>query len=325
MGLLLKHEEILGLLTTDETIQCVRSGFLEQAEGKVQVPPRITIDSSSGYGWLRVMPAILNGSGVMGFKAMHSTPGIGVRYMVVLYDLKTGALLAQLDADWITAHRTAAVAAVATNELANADIQCTGLVGSGEQARSLLTAVSRVRKLNRVKVFSPNPEHRRRFAATMSQDLSLEITPVGTPGEAVSGCDLVLSAYRANTQPVLSADWLASGAHVNAISAVRPEARELEEGIWRKSSVIAVDDRAHVFESGDGQSALASGSVKAEETIELWELVGKKKPGRQHKNQITLFKSVGTALQDLSLAAAIYKRAEKKGLGLKIEDFPHVR
>lgn len=325
MGLLLRHEEIVGLLTTDETIQCVRAGFLEQARGQVQVPSRITIDSSSGYGWLRVMPAILNGSAVMGFKAMHSTPGVGVRYMVVLYELKTGALLAQLDAAWITAHRTAAVAAVATDELARADIRCTGLVGSGEQASSLLTAVSRVRKLHRVKVFSPNPEHRHRFAAAMSQDLGLEIIPVESAKEAVADCDLVLSAYRAGTEPVLSAEWLTNGAHVNAISAVRPEARELEVEVWKKSAIVAVDDRTHVFESGDGKSALSSGSVKTDETIELWELVGKNKPGRQNEHQITLFKSVGTALQDLSLAAAIYKRAEEKGLGLKIEDFPHVR
>src|SRR5262249_12009625 len=113
--LLLKHEDVAELLSLDETIAAVPSGVVEQARGAVQVPPRTTTDAASGHGWLRLMPAILNGSGLMGYKAMHSTPGVGVRYLVALYDLKTGELLAQMDADWLTSRRTAATAAVATD------------------------------------------------------------------------------------------------------------------------------------------------------------------------------------------------------------------
>ena len=116
--LLLRHDEIAGLLTTDETIAAVRAGLVEQGEGAVDLPPRITVDSSAGRGWLRLMPTLLNRSGQMGYKAMHSTPGVGVRYLVALYAMDSGELLALVDADWITAARTAAVAAVATDVLA---------------------------------------------------------------------------------------------------------------------------------------------------------------------------------------------------------------
>jgi len=110
--LLLEHDDVAGLLAPEEIIDAMRGALLEQSKGLVQVPPRITVDSSSGFGWLRTMPAILNGSKVMGFKAMHSTPGVGVGYFVDLYDLPSGELLAMMDADWLTAQRTAATAAI---------------------------------------------------------------------------------------------------------------------------------------------------------------------------------------------------------------------
>ncbi len=325
MALLLKHEEIVGLLKVDEVIQTIRSGLVEQGQGQVQLPPRTTIDSTSGHGWLRLMPAILNGSGLMGYKAMHSTPGVGVRYMVALYDLTTGELLAQMDADWITSQRTAAMAAIATDELARNDILLAGVIGSSEQAGSLLAAVASVRRISQVKVFSPNPDHRRRFCERLTEELRLPVIPVDSAMRAVSESDLVLNAYRAGTTPVLLGNWLKPGTHVAAISAVRPEAREIDEDVWRLSSVVVVDDREHVLTSGDGRCAVASGSIRPDAMIELWEVVCKKRPGRLNGNEITLFKSVGTALQDLSLAAAIYQRAKEQGVGVDIGEFPHLR
>ena len=323
--LLLKHEEVADLLTLDETIAAVRAGLAEQAAGQAQVPPRITIDSTSGHGWLRVMPTILNGSGVMGYKAMHATPGVGVRYLVALYDLASGELLAQMDADWLTSRRTAATAAVGTDLLARQKVEEAGLLGSGEQARALLAALSRVRTPRRVKVFSPTPTNRERFAAAMSEQLGIEMVPVDSAEAAVRDSDLVASGVRAGTAPVLFGEWLAPGAHVTAISAVRPEARELDAEVWRRADVAGVDDREHVLESGDGAAAVASGAKKAEDLVELWELIGGRRPGRQNAQQITLFKSVGTALQDLCLATAIYQKARERGLGLDVGSWPHAR
>jgi ornithine cyclodeaminase/alanine dehydrogenase len=325
MTLVLRHEDIEGLLTVDEVRAAVKAGLIEQGEGQVQVPPRTTIDSTSNRGWLRVMPAILNGSGVMGYKAMHSTPGVGVRYLVMLYDLASGELLAQMDADWLTAQRTAATAAIAADLLAAPKITCAGILGSSDQARAMLTAVSRVRKIPHVKVYSPTPANRSRFAADMHQRLGVAVTAVDSAQAAVFDCNLVLSVYRAGSEPLIEAGWIKEGAHINAGSSVRPEARELKDEVWPNCAVVAVDDRAHVFESGDGRSVIASGCISPDRTVELWELQCGRSPGRRRSSDITLFKGVGTALQDLALAVAIYRAAKARGLGQDIGSFPRVR
>jgi ornithine cyclodeaminase/alanine dehydrogenase-like protein (mu-crystallin family) len=325
MTLVLRHDDITGLLTIDEVRDAVKLGLVEQAQGLVQVPPRITIDSLSDRGWLRVMPAIMNGAGVMGYKAMHSTPGVGVRYLVMLYDLSTGELLSQMDADWLTAQRTAATAAIAADLLSAPEIATIGVLGSSDQARAMLTAICRIRSPQRVKVFSPTEANRNRFAEDMSRSLGATVSTVQTPREAIAGSDLILSVFRAGTQPLVEAEWIAPGTHINAGSSVRPEARELHDAVWQISTAVVVDDCAHVFESGDGRSAVSSGSINPKQVIELWELLGDKKAGRQTKDDVTLFKGVGTALQDLALATAIYKRATERKLGEDIGPFPRVR
>jgi alanine dehydrogenase len=323
--LLLAHDDVAGLLAPEEIIEATREALLEQSKGLVQVPPRTTVDSSSGFGWLRTMPAILNGSKVMGFKAMHSTPGVGVGYFVDLYDLPSGELLAMMDADWLTAQRTAATAAIGVDVLARKTIRTVGVLGSGEQARSMLIAASKVRHLGQINVFSPTPAHRQALADAIGREQGLNIKPVERPEQAVAGCDLLLSVFRAGKEPAVSADWITPGMHICAASSVRPAARELEDDIWRKAAVVAVDDRAHAFESGDGRSAIASRAFDPERAVELWELVSGKRRGRTTDSDITLFKSVGTALQDLAVANAIYLRAKQKGVGRDLGNFPKMR
>ncbi len=323
--LLLEHDDIAGLLAPEEIITALREALLEQSKNLVQLPPRTTINSSAGFGWLRTMPAILNGSRVMGFKAMHSTPGVGVGYFVELYDLPTGELLAMMDADWLTAQRTAATAAIGVDTLASKTIRRVGVLGSGEQARSMLIAASKVRHMAQINVFSPTPAHRKAFAESLGLDHGLNIKPVDDPEQAVAGSDLLLSVFRAGKEPVVAADWITPGMHVCASSSVRPLARELADDIWRKAAVVAVDDRAHAFELGDGRSAIASGSFDPERAVELWELVSGQKPGRSTDLDVTLFKSVGTALQDLAVAHAIYRRAKQKGIGRDLGRFPKMR
>ncbi len=322
--LLLEHDDIAGLLAPEEIIEALREALVEQSKGLVQVPPRTTVNSSSGFGWLRTMPAILNGSKVMGFKAMHSTPGVGVGYFVDLYDLPTGELLATMDADWLTAQRTAATAAIGVDMLSAKTIRTVGVLGSGEQARAMLIAASKVRQLQHVNVFSPTPAHRRAFAERIGRE-GLNITPVDRPEQAVVGCDLLISVFRAGKEPLVAADWITPGMHICAASSVRPGARELHDDVWRKAAIVAVDDRTHAFESGDGRSAIASRAFVPERAVELWELISGQKPGRSADADITLFKSVGTALQDLAVAKAIYQRAKQKGLGRDVGRFPKMR
>jgi ornithine cyclodeaminase/alanine dehydrogenase-like protein (mu-crystallin family) len=325
MTLLLAHEDIEGILAPDEVREAVLTGILEQSKGQVQVPPRITIDAASGLGWLRLMPVVMNGSKLMGFKAMHSTPGVGVRYLVMLYAMDTGELLAQMDADWLTSQRTSATAAIGVDILAKEEIAEVGILGSSEQARAMLRAVVRVRKLPKVKVFSPTKENRNKFADTIGKSLGLDIVPVETARAVVEGSDLVLSVFRAGREPLIDASWVEAGTHINASSSIRPEARELKDNVWAKCDVIAFDDRAHAFESGDGASAVAGGLLSPGRTTEIWEIFNGSEPGRRNSREITLFKAVGTGLQDVSLAAAIYAKAKALARGRNIGDFPRVR
>jgi alanine dehydrogenase len=189
----------------------------------------------------------------------------------------------------------------------------------------MLIAASKVRQLQQVNVFSPTPAHRQAFAEQIGREQRLNITPVERPEQAVVGCDLLLSVFRAGKEPLVAADWITPGTHICAASSVRPAARELEDHIWRKAAVVAVDDRTHAFESGDGRSAIASRSFDAECAIELWELVSGQKRGRSTDSDVTLFKSVGTALQDLAIAKAVYQRARQKGLGRDLGRFPKMR
>jgi ornithine cyclodeaminase/alanine dehydrogenase len=312
-------------LAVDEVRAAVQAGFAEQGDGQVQLAPRTTTDSASGLGWLRLMPVILNGSKLMGYKAMHSTPGVGVRYVVMLYDLATGELLAAIDADWLTLQRTSATAAIGVDLLANPQIASVGLLGSSEQARAILSAVSRVRTLPRVKVFSPTLENRRRFAETMSRALDLDVVPVDSAQDAVTGSDLVLSMFRAGRTPIIDAGWIAPGAHISAASSVRPDARELMDEVWRCCTVVSVDDKTHAFESGDGVSALSSGSVMVDQVAGIWEILNGSRLGRSSARDVTLFKSVGTGLEDLALAAAVYRRAGERGIGQDLGAFPRAR
>lgn len=325
MTLLLRHEDVAGILSPDEVIAALRDSLREQAAGEVQVPPRITIDSTSNQGWLRLMPAILNRSGLMGYKAMHSTPKVGVRYMVSLVDMPTGEVVALVDADWLTQQRTGSMVAVAADLLANPSTERVGILGSSEQARSVLAAVARVRPFSSVKVFSPTPENRDRFAREAAESYGARSQGVDTPEDAVRGADLVLSAFRPRAEPVLRAEWLSPGAHLSAISSVRPEARELEDAVWQHCAAVVVDDREHVMECGDGRSASAGGFVQPGKIAELWEVVAGQRPGRTSPRDVTLFKSVGTGLQDVALAASMYRRACERGLGMELGDFPHAR
>jgi ornithine cyclodeaminase/alanine dehydrogenase-like protein (mu-crystallin family) len=189
----------------------------------------------------------------------------------------------------------------------------------------MLIAASKVRQLQHVNVFSPTPAHRQAFAKSIGREQGLNIKPVDSAEQAVAGCDLLISAFRAGKEPLVAADWIMPGMHICAASSVRPGARELEDDIWRKAAVVAVDDRAHAFESGDGRSAIASRAFEPERAVELWELISGAKDGRSSAADITLFKSVGTALQDLAIANAIYQRAKQEGLGRDVGNFPKMR
>ncbi len=321
MAILLNHEEVGGAVTMAEAVAAAEEGFRVQARGEFSLPPRLTAPAPKG--WLRMMPAILSGMEVMGFKAMNLSPGVGVRYVVFLYRIRDGELLAIMDAEPLTTQRTGAVSAVATKWMARLNASTVGVIGSGAEARAQLYAMAAVRQIRSARVFSPNSEHRNRFAQEMSKTLGIDVSAVESARDAVRETDLVVLAVKATT-PVFFGDWLEPGMHVNAIGSVRPEQREIDSATFRRSDLVVVDYRDETMECGDGLAAKADG-VDGGRFHELSEIVDGKASGRTDSRAITLFKSVGTALQDLALAKKIYEAAVSKGLGRNLGVFPHAR
>lgn len=321
--LLLDAKDMDGLLDIERSIAELRNALAEQAKGQVQMPARQTTDTQDGQNWLRISSAFLNGSGYMGFKAMNRAAGLGMRYMVGLYKIETGELLSLMDANWLTTRRTAATNAIGTDLLAPKEERSVGVIGSGVQARAFVQAYSKLRKLERVTVFSPRKESRSSFAQWIEGHVGVSAVAVDNAETVARNCNVTVLAMRAPREPVYMRGWLRPGVHVTGLSSVRPEAREIEDGVWETSDVIVLDDRGTVFQSGDGRS-IASKGFESGSIPELWELASGKVV-RSSDEQITLFKSSGNAMQDIAVAVGVYKLAVENQKGRNIDAFPEVK
>ncbi|HLH78311.1 MAG TPA: ornithine cyclodeaminase family protein [Candidatus Binataceae bacterium] len=317
--LLLKHEDVCASVSMADAIEAMEEAFREEGEGAVTLPARINM--KAGKGWLRVGPVALERSGWSGFKAMNMAPGVGVRYQVHLYNSASGELLAIMDAQHLTTLRTGATSAVATRRLARSGPQVVALLGSGVEARAQLEAMEALGIVKRARVFSPTAANRQRLAADFG--VRMDIRAVDSARAAVEGCDLVLAAVK-STQTVLLGEWLRPGMHVNSVGTARRDQREIDPATFKRSEIIVVDTREGVFgEAGD--AVAAKDTISPDQVHELSELVVGKAPCRTSPEQITLFKSVGTGVQDIALAAMVYRRARERGLGVEIDGFPIVK
>lgn len=311
MVLVLSHDDVCAAVTMADAVEAMESAFREQGEGRVQQPQRLNL--RAGKGWLRIGPAVLEGSGWMGFKAMNLCPGHGVRYVVLLYTVADGALQAIVDAQHLTTLRTGGTSAVATRRLARPEPTTVAVLGSGVEARAQLEAMHAIGLARAARVWSPTPTHRERFAAEMSARLGIPVEAVPDGETAVRGAGLVVAAVRA-PETVLAATWLAPGTHVNSVGTARPDQREIDPATFTRAAVVVVDTREGVF--GEAGDAIAARDVfRPEQAHELADLVVGRAPRRTRPDEITLFKSVGTAVQDVALAAMVFERARARGLG----------
>ena len=321
MPLLISHDDVRASVTMVDAIEAMEDAFREQAEGQVLQPQRTNI--RVGGGFLRVAPAVLQGSGWMGFKAMNLSAGVGVRYVVMLYSISDGALMAILDAQHLTTLRTGATSAVATRRLARRDRTDVAVLGAGAEAWAQLEAMNALGLVRAVRVHSRTPANRERFAHEASQTFDVPAIALATAREAIEGCGIIVGAVK-SSETVLYGEWLAQGVHVNSIGTARPDQREIDPITFARSAVVVVDTREGVF-SEAGDAIEAKGIIAPEATHELADLVAGRVAGRTSDSQITLFKSVGTAIQDVALAACVFERARARGLGQEIADFPVVK
>jgi ornithine cyclodeaminase/alanine dehydrogenase-like protein (mu-crystallin family) len=264
------------------------------------------------------MAASLPGLGVVGYKQFHLV-GSGVRFQINLFDIDSGELLACLDGNYLTVLRTAAGAALAASRLAP-DASVVGIIGSGHEAHMQATLLGRLLDVERMRVHSPRRERREKFAGELSAQLGVDVESCADGGSATEGADVVLVATNtAGSGPAFFADWIPPTAHVSSTGSTLLEERELDSEVWKFPELIVVDRLAVLDESGDAVAAAKAGALDRSRVITMAELCGQ----RAHESlpKRTLYKSVGSPLQDVAVAAYAYQCAKEQGLGMHIPDF----
>ena len=322
MALILSREDVASVLTMKDAIDAVEESFKNLARGEADMPLRPTIRVAQPPGVVNVMPAYLGPMGALGVKLVSSYPenpgkhNLPTVQATILYsDYRTGELLAVMEGGYITAVRTGAASGVATKYLARRDSRIVGVLGSGIQAQTQLEAMCAVRAIQLAKVFSPTAAHRAAFAERTAAKLGIEVIPVNDPGEAVKGCDIVIAASAAKT-PILMGDWISPGTHINGIGSHTPDARELDEKTIKKSKIVVDSMEAAMREAGDLLMPIAAGAIRQDSIYgELGELALGNKAGRENDDEITLFKSQGLAIEDVSAAKTVYEKAKAQGKG----------
>jgi ornithine cyclodeaminase/alanine dehydrogenase-like protein (mu-crystallin family) len=315
--LLLSEDDVRRVLTMEMALEAVEQGLRKLGLSEAENVPRSRVQTD--HVVLHVMSAAAKSVSFLGAKLYASSRKSPTQFHVALYDGKTGALLSLMRADWLGQVRTGAASGVATRVLARPDAAEVGIFGSGKQARTQVQAVCLVRKVRRVSVWSPSVDNRTRFAAEMSQLCQVEVVPVDQPEHAALNKDIIITATNAR-EPVLKGAWLAPGTHVNAIGSNFMGKAELDLDAIRRFNTVVVDskDQARI-EAGDFQEAIEKGLLNWADVRELGPLLIGRYPGRQKPEDVTLFKSLGLAIEDVVVAGRVYQQALAAGLGRSIE------
>jgi len=314
MARLLTEADVRRVLTMPMALEGVEAAFRRYGNGRAILHPRIRLLMPS-RSYMHYMAAADFDAGYCGMKIYTSIRGGSLRFVVALFKAETGKLVALLEADYLGQMRTGAATGVATRLMAREDAKRCGILGSGVQARTQLEAVASVRKLEEIRAYSRSAERCDAFCREMSLRLGVTVTPVERSEGAVRDMDIVITATSSST-PVVFGEWLSPEAHINAIGANFPQKRELDEEAVRRCGIIVVDSRDQSrLEAGDLIEALGEDSNAWAAVRELSDVVTGKLAGRTHDRQVTLFKSNGVAIEDVTVAARVYEEAVKQALG----------
>ena len=319
--LIVNQEEVARLLPMRECMDAMEEVLSTLARGEALLPLRTILWLPEKIGGFGLMPAALLPQKVVGLKAITFFPANeGTELdthqgVVLLFEAERGRLLAILDATAITAIRTAAASGVATRHLAREDAGDLAILGSGTQARTHLEAVAAARKLRRVRVASKDFGRAKAFAERESKRQGIGVEPVASARDAVEGADLVCTTT-SSREPVLFAEWLSPGAHINAVGSSVPFARELDTATVARSRLYVDRRESCLNEAGDFLIPKKEGAIGDGHIVgEIGEVLIGKAPGRRSPEEITLFKSLGIAVEDVASARHIYEKAKASGQG----------
>jgi alanine dehydrogenase len=322
MVILLDEEDVNRVIDMKRAIDVIEESFRLLGLGKIEMPTRVHVKYPNTFGILRIMASSIDGIGALGSKMLLGYPPKrkpGLTYFVAMvFDPLDGHLLSIMGANRLTQLRTGAASAVATKYLARQDASIVGLFGSGVQARGQLEGLAEVRKVKEVRVYDIDKEKRDKFCKEQGHKLGIDVKGVEEPEFAVKGCDIIVTATTSRS-PLFGGDVLDEGVHINAIGSNNPAKREVDVKTLMRSKIVVDHKGQALKEAGDLIIPIREGLLDPDVIYaELSDIVLGRKKGREDDKEITLFKSVGIASEDVALAYAIYQEAVKQGLGKEI-------
>jgi len=324
--LILNHDEVVELLPMKECIALMREALIKLASGEVHQPLRTIVRPPNAAGVMGLMPSYVGGDdAAYGLKTVCVFPGNPAKGKdahqgaVLLFSAETGELRALMNASAITAIRTAAVSGVATDLLAREDASDLAIIGAGVQARTHLKAMAEVRPIKRCRVASRSIEHAGQLAKEMSGNVPFAIEPVDSVAKALDGADLVATVTNSK-EPVVQREWISAGVHLNVVGSSTPLAREVDTATIAESALFVDRRESTLNEAGDYLFAMRESAIGPEHIrAELGEVLTGQKPGRTSPEEITLFKSLGLAVEDLAAANYLYRQAQEANAGTWID------
>jgi len=323
--LILSEKEIQSLIDIEELIEALEHAHIQYSTGNAVMPVRLVVPLPQIQGRITSMPGYLSEDKALGMKVVtyfqnnprQNLPAILATIM--LFSTETGKIIAAMDGSYLTAIRTAGASAMSTKALANPDTPVLGVLGAGVQARAHIRALCHVRKFNKIKIYSPSGASAIAVEKDLEPQVGVDIEVAGSAEEAVRYANVVVTVTTAK-EPILKPVWLAPGAHINAVGSHRPDQREID-GATLASSKVVVDSREAIMaECGDILLAIKENSI-TEKNIhaEIGEVLARLKPGRTSAGEITLYKSVGIAIQDVATANLVYHKALQRKVGTHVE------
>jgi len=323
----LSRQDVQQAVPMREAIEIVKGAFAQLSAGKAVVPLRTQLPVERHEGVTLFMPAYLSESDDLGVKIVSVFPrnlelGLPTIFaLVVVVEAGTGRPVAVMDGTYLTALRTGAASGAATDLLARQDARVAAIFGAGPQGRTQLLAVCEVRDIEMVWVYDVNLQAAERYAQEMGGKgrVPADLRVACSPAEAVREADVICAATTCKT-PVFSDGDLKPGVHINAVGSFTPEMQEVPEQMVRRARIVVGSREASLAETGDLIIPIQKGLITADDIYaELGEIAAGTKPGRGSTEEITLFKSVGNAVQDVSVARAVLTQAETLGLGIEVE------
>lgn len=320
MPVLLSEHDIRAVLSMDDLIATMETALDRFSAGAVRQPLRTVLEAGN-HGLYGVMPAFMESPPALGTKLVsvyHGNIGRGLTShlaTILLHDPATGELQAVMDGRYITEARTAAVSAASARHLARPDARVLAICGTGVQALAHARALTVVRRFDEIRIWGRSAEHAAKLAADLAPSIGVRIDAVPSVRDAADGAD-VIALVTASSEPVLNREWVREGTHICAVGACRPNQREMDTALVKASRLYVDSRQGALAEAGDIVIPLKEGAIDASHIVaELGDVFGRRAEGRRSGDEITIFKSLGMAVEDVAAAKLAYEKAAAVGLG----------